>query len=364
MELIAEFQRLVTVTIKVEGSGSATFKNSTDTSMVVSPGTNITVIATPETDGEFIGWFVEENSTFISTDATFTFSACNDTELVAMFKKRVVISVSSNGNGCVAFENSSELSLPAWEGDSVTIIAVPDEGYDFMGWHVDGVLISNKNKYTFTVEKDITLVAEFMEQEDGVVNLGLPSGTKWGTCNVGATSPEEYGGYYAWAEVVEKNNYSWNNYKYHRWEGNTRIMTKYSAKRAFSYSGDGKEILDSYDDVAHVTCGDGWRIPTSMEMVELRTKCTWEWTTLNDINGYKVTGPNGNSIFLPAAGYRSESNTYSLGEGVFYWVNSRDLYDEYTALYSDGNLHRDDEGKYCLENEKRYKGFSVRPVRE
>lgn len=351
------------IIVENKGSGSIEINGAINNTGLCKKGEAVTITAIPDYGYEFVGWFVVDNPTPISTDITYTFTANDNMELIAEFEKLAVVSISSNGNGSVSFENSTETTMIVKPGTSITVIACPEEGYDFMGWHVDGVLISNKNKYTFTVEKDITLVAEFMEQEDGVVNLGLPSGTKWGTCNVGATSPEEYGGYYAWAEVVEKNNYSWNNYQYHRWEGNTRIMTKYSAKRVFGY-GDGKEILDSYDDVAHVTCGDGWRMPTSMEMVELRTKCTWEWTTLNDINGYKVTGPNGNSIFLPAAGYRSESNTYSLGEGVYYWVNSRDLYDEYTALYSDGNLHRNDGGEYCLENEERYKGFSVRPVRD
>ena len=132
------------------------------------------------------------------------------------------------------------------------------------------------------------------------VELGLPSGIKWATCNIGATKPEEYGGYYAWGETEEKSYYDWDTYKW--CNGTYNSLTKYCTD---SGSGrvDNKTVLDPEDDVAHIKWGGSWRMPTRDEIKELNDNCTWQWTTLNGVNGYRVTGPNGNSIFLPAAGY-------------------------------------------------------------
>ena len=147
------------------------------------------------------------------------------------------------------------------------------------------------------------------------VDLGLPSGTKWASCNVGATEPWGYGGYYAWGETGEKEDYSWSTYKY--CNGSFYIMTKYSYR-------DNKTILEAEDDVATVKWGDAWRMPTSDEQKELIDNCTWEWSTLNGVNGYQVTGPNGNSIFLPAAGFRNGQELVGQGDYGLYWLASLD----------------------------------------
>ena len=148
------------------------------------------------------------------------------------------------------------------------------------------------------------------------VDLGLPSGLKWASCNVGATKPEEYGGCYAWGETEEKRVYSWRKYKYY-------TMTKYCTSRSYG-TVDKKTILEPADDVATVKWGGNWRMPTTEEQQELINNCTWTWTTLNGVNGYRVTGPNGNSIFLPAAGYRHGYGTgvYDQGSDGFYWSSS------------------------------------------
>ena len=188
------------------------------------------------------------------------------------------------------------------------------------------------------------------------VDLGLPSGLKWATCNVGANNPWEYGDYYAWGETEEKSNYEWSTYKWGN--GNYYDLTKYCTD---SYYGrvDNKTILDPEDDVAHVKWGGTWRMPTFDEQKELLNKCTWTWTTLNGVNGYKVTGPNGNSIFLPAAGYRF--GPYAGGRGVLgdYWSSS---------LNSDGSsgafsLYFGSDGHDWGGND-RVSGRSVRPVSE
>lgn len=121
------------------------------------------------------------------------------------------------------------------------------------------------------------------------VDLGLPSGVKWATCNVGASSPEEYGNYYAWSETNTSSEYV---------EGNCSTYSKSMG----DISGDAQY------DVARKYWGGSWRMPTKTEMQELEKNCSWTWTTLNDIKGCKVTGPNGNSIFLPATGHRYRSS--------------------------------------------------------
>ena len=153
----------------------------------------------------------------------------------------------------------------------------------------------------------------FMINISGVQAVDLGLSVKWASCNVGANKPEEYGDYFAWGEVKPKSVYNWTTYKYCK--GTNKTMTKYSTD---SYYGivDNKTTLEAQDDAATANWGGAWRMPTKAEQDELRTKCTWVWTTLNGVNGYKVIGSNGNSIFLPAAGCmyrRSLSNAGSRG---------------------------------------------------
>ena len=195
------------------------------------------------------------------------------------------------------------------------------------------------------------------------VDLGLPSGVKWATCNVDAVVPGEYGGYYAWGETEEKEDYSWSTYKW--FSGNiysNYTFTKYNTNTSMDVV-DNKTVLEPEDDVAHVKWGGSWRMPTSDEQIELLNNCTWDWTTQNGVNGYKVTGSNGNSIFLPAAGCRDGAVVYGRGRNGNYWSSSLTLLD---SGYSGGaaNLHffigfSDCYGCYDYE---RYYGFPVRPV--
>ena len=128
------------------------------------------------------------------------------------------------------------------------------------------------------------------------VDLGLPSGTKWATCNVGAEKPEDFGNYYAFGETTTKESYTMDNY---------------------TYMSGHKGTLPSSVDAATTNWGVGWRTPTETEIEELVNKCSWKWTG----NGYKVTGLNGNSIFLPAAGGFDESGVSKAGFSGAYWSN-------------------------------------------
>jgi hypothetical protein len=158
------------------------------------------------------------------------------------------------------------------------------------------------------------------------VDLGLPSGLKWATCNVGADSPEEYGDYFAWGEVEPKPTYDWSTYKYGT---DWNQLTKYCYDRDYGKDGftDTKTVLDPGDDAATMNWGGTWRMPTIAEQQELIDNCKWNWTTQNGVSGYKVTGPNGNSIFLPAAGYMYEGTLCRDGSRGHYWSSS---------LYTDG----------------------------
>ena len=179
------------------------------------------------------------------------------------------------------------------------------------------------------------------------VDLGLS--VKWATFNVGATSPEDHGGYYAWGETEEKSNYSWGTYKW--CNGSSNTMTKYCIDSDYG-TVDNKTVLDPEDDVAHVKWGGDWRMPTNVEQDELRNNCTWEWTSLNGVNGYKVTGSNGNSIFLPAPGHH-------YGADGLYWSGS--LISNYSvSAYYLGFLN----DNYVWYGGNRYDGRSVRPVCE
>ena len=275
------------------------------------------------------------------------------------------VSVSSNGNGVVSIEGTQESSVTVSAGASVTIVATPADGYKFIGWYIgeSETPVSTDATYTFTVSANVALVAKFEAEESAdsgnlnghdYVDLGLPSGLKWATCNVGASSPEEYGGYYAWGETDEKDDCSWSTY---RWcNGTYNSMTKYCTS-ASNGTVDNKTVLEPEDDVAHVKWGGNWRMPTKAEQDELCNNCTWTWTTLNGVNGYEVTGPNGNSIFLPAAGYRYGTEVDGRGDYGYYWSSS--LYGNgsdfayYLGFY---------DSSYYWGNGSRYCGLSVRPV--
>lgn len=188
------------------------------------------------------------------------------------------------------------------------------------------------------------------------VDLGLS--VKWASCNVGAESPEEYGGYYAWGETEEKSDYSLSTYQW--CNGISNSLTKYCTDSSYG-TVDKKTTLDSEDDVAHVKWGGNWRMPTRAEQDELRNSCTWSCTSVNGVNGYRVTGPNGNSIFLPAAGYRNGEVVCERGSHGYY--GSATLYDNISncnyAYFLYFNI-----GDYDWRGSYRNNGLSIRPVTE
>ena len=215
------------------------------------------------------------------------------------------------------------------------------------------------------------------------VDLGLS--VRWASFNLGATSPEEHGDYYAWGETEpyyeslnpliwkegKELGYSWSSYKWCVKTGASTLLLKYCRESSSGYNGftDGKASLDLDDDAAYVCLGNMWRMPTMEEISELQHSCKWEWTSINGVKGYSVTGPNQNSIFLPAASYLNENDTnyYAVGNyyGV-YWSSSLATGSTFVS-YNAGCLGFDGGGSYWIhppEGVWRYFGGSIRAVSE
>lgn len=215
-------------------------------------------------------------------------------------------------------------------------------------WQKDScITIHDVDSITFTLSEKDTREGDSVEY----VDLGLS--VKWATCNLGATKPEEYGNYYAWGETEPKTDYRWATYKFTE-DGNDYV-TKYTRSS-------GLTVLESDDDAATANLGSPWRMPTHAELQELLDKCTYVEETLNGVKGLRVTGTNGNSIFLPAAGDRYDSDTYDAGTMGYYWSSSLVAVD----------INNDDNAYYLLAysvsshasgGQARTRGLTIRPVR-
>ena len=209
-----------------------------------------------------------------------------------------------------------------------------------------------------------TWCATAQTAENGYEYVDLGLSVKWAACNVGATTPEGYGDYFAWGETTAKEMYNWNTYKWatatYNAEGTKwtlETLSKYNTDDSYGTI-DNKTVLDLADDAANVNWGGAWRMPTYEEWQELINNCTWTWTTLNDINGYEVKGSNGNTIFLPAAGYRNLGDVDNAGSRGYYWSSSlgtSNSYEAWNAFFnSDNNIGGIDNNRYY--------GLSVRAV--
>ena len=247
--------------------------------------------------------------------------------------------------------NGGEGSMPAIDcqhSDNVTIplsSTFTREGYFVATWNTkaDGTGKSYKVGQAIQLTENLTLYAQWKPLSGASngytwVDLGLPSGTKWATINVGADSPEEYGDYFAWGETTTKSTYTRSNYNY---SSNATTLP-----------------LDR--DAAYTNWGNSWRMPTRTEQNELgnTSYTTWTWTTQNGVKGYKVTSKiNGNSIFLPAAGSRYGSDLYSAGSSGYYWSSS--LSTDLSGYAYGLSFNSSDVSSI---NTNRYDGQSVRPV--
>ncbi|MBR5716410.1 MAG: hypothetical protein IKX59_07455 [Bacteroidales bacterium] len=197
---------------------------------------------------------------------------------------------------------------------------------------------SNHGMFFHSLEEDSSCpIAE-------AIDLGLPSGTKWASWNVGSSAPWEYGDYFAWGETESKEDYSWSTYKY--------CDDSYSTCQHI-----GVEIAGTKYDVAHVRWGGSWRMPSLEDVKELISCCSRMWIKQNGVFGTLVIGPNGASIFLPAAGHRWQDNLINEGLIGCYWISTLYPYHEYEVY----NLSFNSGYWYWTNNYRSY-GFSVRPI--
>ena len=323
-------------------------------------GTTCTLTATANEGYVFTNW--TENGSVVSTLATYSFTLTGNRTLVANFTATPVnytVSVSTNptSGGSVTGGGTYQ------QGQFCTVTASANSGYTFTNWTENGMVVSTEATYSFMVTDNRMLVANFALNSIGgheYVDLGLPSGTLWATCNVGANAPEEFGDYFAWGEIHPKENYSWNTYQYSY--GNTRALTKYCNNSNHGYNGftDNLTTLLPEDDAAAANWGADWRMPTLDEVVELFRNTNHKSVTYKGMRGMTFTGANGNSIFIPNAScyHGSEFVSGTIALGVFYWTSS--LYEgwDYQARYlADGFM-----GNIVGVDDRSY-GLTVRPVR-
>ena len=335
----------------------------------------VTLTATPQEGYSFVNWTV--NGEEVSKANPYTATITADTEFKANFISYKITVIA--GEGGTAKASKTQVGHNA----QVTLTATPNEGYGFVNWTVNEEVVSTENPYTTAIIEDTEVKANFKfiysptgtENGIGYVDLGFPSGIKWASCNVGADSPEEYGDYFAWGETSPKSTYNWSTYKY--CNGSSTTMTQYCEN---SYYGtvDNKTYLELEDDAAHVNWGGKWRMPTRSEQADLIENCTWTWTSLNGVTGYKVTSKkNGKSIFLPAAGYRVDEFSKVSGTYICYWSNTLGyqllLPEEFdgqgsqcaSAIYGDNNnFNWEFYHSYMAVGRYRCEGLPVRAVCE
>ena len=216
------------------------------------------------------------------------------------------------------------------------------------------------NEYSLS----FSIVSEVSEME--YVDLGLS--VKWATCNLGASKPTEYGGYYQWAGTKDvsdtKINLDWNNCPYHTGDDGSSGWTKYNSKSSVG-TVDNKTVLEAMDDPASVALGGKWRMPTDEEWQELRNpdNCSWTWTTIDGVKGRKVqskkSGYTDNWIFLPAAGYRGFDGFYDVGSHGIHWSSCIGADITSNACYMGFDLNGTYRGF-----RSRFFGLPVRPVSE
>ncbi|MBR0053525.1 MAG: Ig-like domain-containing protein [Bacteroidales bacterium] len=297
---------------------------------------------------------------------------------VKLDREELVLSIGETATltAIISPENAS-LKDCSWESSNPRIVSVTTTGEVFgVSPGVARInvktLDGNLNAYCrVTVNPQ-----EYYEYSAAVpekVDLGLPSGLKWASFNLGATAPEEYGDYFAWGETqpyylsqdppvwkeTKEEGYYWPSYKWCHASG--EALTKYCNKSNFGYNGytDYRMILEPADDAARVNLGENWRMPTDEEWEELLNGCTSSWTTINGVNGYRFTSNiNGNSIFLPAASIYNGIYLSSVGSLGNYWSSS--LYDFYPdrawcVSFFSSNVYRS-------PNYFRNFGLPIRPV--
>ena len=318
-------------------------------------------------DYTFLGWntsssgkgtaYIDKQNIIVSSDMT----------LYAQWKRTYTVSFVSNGG------SGDMLPQTFYEGEiqKLSPNAFSRSGYKFYGWYTESLNGVEKDRQVYSdaqsieINSDMILCAIWYSAEgDGsvsghnYVDLGLPSGTLWATCNVGASVPEHYGNYYAWGEITNKDVYALNTYKY----SDDSIPIKYTVRDCIS-------TLKPIDDVASVLWGKEWRMPTAEDFRELKEYCVGmsSAVNMNGISGVLFTGPNGNSIFLPLSGLIADKEKEEHTTFGFYWSSSVNIDSTLLAYSLDFNpIIKYDIVELCsscrVSSTYRYAGLTIRPV--
>ena len=377
--LVANF---TTQSYTISASANPSSGGSVSGGGTFSYGATCTLRATANSNYVFANW--TENGSPVSTSATYSFSVTGNRTLVANFTLQVTLPTVTT----TQVTNITQTS--ATGGGNVTNsggATVTERGICWSTSHNPTTSGSHANSGTGTGSFTVNMtgltanttyyVRSYAINSAGTsygsevpfttlssggshtyVDLGLPSGLLWATCNVGADTPEDYGDYFAWGETAPKSIYYWNTYQYCMGSENT--LNKYCSNADNGYNGytDNLTTLQPMDDAATANWGTDWRMPTREEWLELYNNTTHIWTTQNGVYGRLFTATNGNSLFLPAAGSRWLGALDEAGSGGFYWSSS--LYTDdpesawYFYFYSD---------HYNVNARTRDYGLSVRPVR-
>ena len=329
----------------------------------------LTATVLPEGTTDTIEWTSSNNDVATVADGVVTSVAAGTAEITAQCgSASATCSVTVEIAATSVSLDKTELTLEPDGTVALTATVLPANTTDALEWSSsdETVAIVSEGVVTAKAEGEAIITAKAGEQTatckvtvkksvpDGAVDLGLS--VKWATCNIGASSPEEYGDYYAWGETETKECYDITTYKW--CNGSYNTLTKYNTKSGYG-TVDNKYELEPEDDVAHVKLGGNWRMPTDAEWTELRAQCTWTWTTQNGVNGRLVTASNGNSIFLPAAGRRDNTTLGSVGSWGYYRSSSRNAaypYDAWGVYFRSDQVGRNYYGRFY--------GHSVRPVSE
>ena len=365
----------VTVTVPIE---SISLDN---TSLSLEEGQSATLVATVKPDDasdKTVSWgssdekiatvengkvsAIKEGSVTITAAAGDKKATCKVT-----VQKKVVV---------VASVSLSQTAITLYEGQSTTLVATvkPDNATDkTVTWSSSASEIASVDQEgkvsaikagsaTITAmagDKTATCSVTVIQPSNGPEAVDLGLSVKWASYNVGATKPEEFGDYFAWGEISPKNTYDWSTYKWCNYSYNSSYtsLTKYNTSPRYG-TVDNKTQLEMSDDVARANWGGKWRLPTKEEFDELKSNCTWTWTTQSGTEGYQVTSKkNGNSIFLPAAGYRAGSSTRDVRSYGYVWSSSLDNVFRNQALYMYFG-----SGAHGMSYDYRCFGLSVRPV--
>lgn len=295
-------------------------------------------------------------------------------EKTSAIKKKHNLCISANGNGKICYNNISgnqvreeQQCFEIKDGGDATLYFYPDDGYILKKAFINNEDITSKidnRRLSIQNIRSFTIITAYFEEKGksdkhDYVNLGLPSGVLWATNNIGADRPEASGDYFAWAETSTKDEYNWNTYKYAK--GTEKTLTKYCNNVIYGDL-DNKEVLEEEDDAATVIWGKPWRTPTLAEVQELVKYCTWKFEKRNFESGYSVTGPNGNSIFFPAAGVRQ--NTYRYYDKSGACVQSATIFNSKNGKPSSASVLYAENGKaYSWYGWSRCWGYPVRPVK-